>query len=564
MVNVHAQTLESYGLDDDQMTAVTALRGPVVIRAGAGAGKTRTITHRIAHGVRTGTYNPNRVLAVTFTRKAAHELQERLHQMGASGVRARTFHSAALAQLAYFWPRVVGGHAPRVLDGKVALLAQIVSHMRLRLSSEGLKDLAADIEWRKVTMTPIEEYASALQWRGPVAGLSPETLLDIHQAYEQAKHERKQIDFEDVLILMTGMLEQEPTVANEVREAYRFFTVDEYQDISPLQHALLKEWLGERNDLCVVGDASQTIYSFTGASSEYLRRFTEEFPGATEVILDRNYRSTPEIVACANRLMRNRPGALRLAAVKPATANVPRFEWFPSETSEAEAVAAAIRERLQRGARASDVAVLYRSHGYALHIEEALTRAGVQSRVLGAERFFDRADVKRAVMEIRAQAVAPDDRPLFQVVSDVLRGQGWTAQPPPRGGREREKWEVLNALLHLVDEMPNGTTIEEFSRELLRRSEAHHEPTLNAVTLSTIHAAKGLEWPLVWVVGCAEGVIPIGYAVAASEIEEERRLMYVALTRARDELFLSGAAAGRGKPSRFIEEAGVVDPSARL
>lgn len=550
--------VEPAGLDEGQRAAVYALRGPVIIRAGAGAGKTRTITHRIAHGVRTGTYNPHRVLAVTFTRKAAHELQERLHGLGAQGVRARTFHSAALAQLAYFWPRVVGGSAPKILNGKVSLLAQLASETRVKLSNETLKDLAADIEWRKVSMISIEEYEAELARRGAIGSLTTEQTLHLHEQYERVKGERKHIDFEDVLILMTGMLEQEPTVASQVREAYRFFTVDEYQDISPLQHALMNAWLGQRTDICVVGDASQTIYSFAGASSGYLHRFTTEFPDATQIVLDRNYRSTPEIVNIANRLMQDRAGALHLTATREPARTAPAFEWFPDEATEARAIASAIHERIASGVAPSDIAILYRSHGYAVHLEEALQTRGIHSKVQGAERFFDRADVKRAVMEIRGQAAARDDRPVFQVVSDVLRGQGWTTKPPSRGGQEREKWEVLNALLGLVDEMPAGTTLEAFSRELLRRSEAHHEPTVNSVTLSTIHAAKGLEWPLVWVAGVAEGVLPIGYAEGDPDaIEEERRLMYVAVTRARDELRLSGSAAGKRTPSRFIQEMGL-------
>lgn len=550
------------GLDEEQLQAVNALRGPVVIRAGAGAGKTRTITHRIAHGVRTGTYNPQRVLAVTFTRKAAHELQQRLHSLGAEGVRARTFHSAALAQLSYFWPRIVGGEAPKLIGAKASLLGQIVGHHGFRLSRESLKDLAADIEWRKVSMIRIEEYERVLEQRGVIAGLTSEQLLTLHADYERLNHERKQIDFEDVLTLMTGMLEQEPRVAAEFHETYRFFTVDEYQDISPLQHALLRAWLGERNDLCVVGDASQTIYSFAGASSAYLHRFSEEFQGATEIELNKNYRSRPEIVGIANHLMHGRAGALQLTPMRERGGQQPCFEWFSSEVEEARAVATAIHERITRGAHPSDIAVLYRSHGYALHLEEALTAVDVHSRIHGAERFFDRADVKRAVMEIRAQAAAQDDRPVFQVVSDVLRGLGWKTVPPARGEGEREKWEVLSALLRLVDEMPSETTVQEFSAELIRRSNAHHEPTLSAVTLSTIHAAKGLEWPLVWITGVAEGVLPISYAKDQVSVDEERRLTYVAITRAKDELRLSGAGSAGRRPSRFLQEAGIAVRSA--
>lgn len=548
------------GLDPEQLQAVYTLRGPLVIHAGAGAGKTRTITHRIAHGVHTGTYDPRRVMAVTFTRKAAHELQERLHVLGVRGAQTRTFHSAALAQLGYFWPRTVGGDAPRIVQSKVSLLGQIASSMGFRLRAETLKDLAAEIEWRKSSMLTLDAYAREVETRGRIAELRPDQVLDFHQQYEALKDERKHIDFEDVLIVMTGMLEQEPNVALEVRNQYRFFTVDEYQDISPLQHQLLRTWLGEREDLCVVGDASQTIYSFAGASSGYLLGFTSEYPAAKTITLERNYRSTAEIVGVANRLMHGQPGALRLVAQRSSTSHAPRMEWFESERDEAEAVASSIEQSLKAGTSASDLAVLYRSHGYAVHIEEALNARGIHARSLGAERFFDRADVKRAVMEIRAQAVAKDTRPVFQVVSDVLRGQGWTTTAPERGEGGRERWEVLNAILRLVDELPEGTSLMAFSEELLRRSHAHHEPQVNAVTLATVHASKGLEWSKVWIIGAAEGVFPMSYADSEALIAEERRLMYVALTRARDELRLSGASAGKRSPSRFLELAGLKFP----
>lgn len=545
-------------LDEDQQRAVYALRGPVVIHAGAGAGKTRTITHRIAHGVNTGTYAPGNVMAVTFTRKAALELQQRLHELGVQGAQTRTFHSAAMAQLGYFWPRVVGGQSPKIIDSKVRALGQVAASDQLRLRGETLKDLAAEVEWRKASMLTVEAYSGVVEERGAIGELSPERVLWFHERYEALKDERRQIDFEDALILMTGMLEQEPHVALEVRQQYRFFTVDEYQDISPLQHALMRAWLGDRSDLCVVGDPSQTIYSFAGASSRYLLDFEREFPTATVLNLSQNYRSTPEIVTAANTLMRGQSGALQLVAARTKTGVAPVCEWFGAEREEAEAVAAGIRARIDAGTPASHIAVLYRAHGYAVHLEEALAGQGVHARSLGAERFFDRADVKRAVMEIRAQAVARDTRPVFQVVSDVLRTQGWTSEPPSRGDGARERWEILNALLKLVDELPEGTTLDAFSEELLRRSKAHHEPEVNAVTLSTVHAAKGLEWPIVWLIGAAEGVFPMSYATDETTVDEERRLFYVAVTRARDELWVSGAGGGKRVVSRFVSEAGIV------
>lgn len=548
------------GLDPEQREIAETLRGPVAVLAGAGTGKTRAITHRIAYGVRSGVYDASRVLAVTFTRKAAGELQGRLRGLGADGVRAMTFHGAALAQLGHFWPQVVGGGAPQLVPGKVPVLSQAAEGIGVRLGKEALRDVASEIEWRKVSMIDLEAYAERIDSRPIPQGLTPEQLVDLHRRYTELLEERRQIDFEDVLVLVTGMLETEPRAALQVRERYRFFTVDEYQDVSPLQRALLGAWLGTRDDLCVVGDASQTIYSFAGASSRHLLRFGSEFPGAREIRLERNYRSREPIVRVANRLMRDRPGALRLDAQRSEKGADPSFEWFASEHDEAEAVAGSIAAALRDGTPASEVAVLYRTNAQSARIEEALAARGVSTRVHGAQRFFDRADVKQAVMLIRGEAKTGDPRPLFQVVSDALRAGGWTAQPP-EGAAQREKWEALSALLSLVDEMPPGTGIREFSEDLLARQRAQHEPTLESVTLSAIHAAKGLEWSLVHLVGASEGLLPIAHAGDAESIDEERRLAYVALTRAKDLLRVSGVAGGARtprEPSRFVVEAGIV------
>lgn len=551
------------GLDPEQREIAECLRGPVVVLAGAGTGKTRAITHRIAHGVRSGVYAPDRVLAVTFTRKAAGELQGRLRGLGAEGVRAQTFHGAALAQLSHFWPELVGGAAPRILPGKVAAISQVVESLGLRLGGEALRDVASEIEWRKTSMLSIDGYGDRAGERPIPSGLTPEQLVDLHRGYAALLEERRQIDFEDVLVLLTGMLESEPRAALQVRERYRFFTVDEFQDVSPLQHALLRVWLGDRDDVCVVGDASQTIYSFAGASSSYLLRFGVEYPHARQIRLERNYRSTEPVVRLANRLMRDRPGALtlhatRTEAVQPELA--PTFEWFATEHDEAEAVADSITEAVRGGTPASEVAILYRTNAQSARFEGALQRRGISTRVHGAQRFFERADVRQAVMLVRGEAKVADSRPLFQIVSDVLRAGGWTAKAP-EGPAERERWEALGALLSLVDEMPPGTGIREFSEELLARQRTQHEPTLEAVTLSAIHAAKGLEWSLVHVVGLSEGVLPIAHASDEVSIEEERRLCYVAFTRARDVLRLSGVEGGTRsprQPSRFVWEAGLL------
>ena len=548
-------------LDDRQREVAEALVGPVCVLAGAGTGKTRAITHRIAYGVATGAYDPRRVMALTFTTRAAGELLGRLRALGAEGVSARTFHSAALRQLAYFWPTVVGGAPPRVLDGKAQLLGQAAQTLKIRVDTAALRDLAAEIEWRKVSRLSIDEYAVRAPSRGLPGGLTVEQVVDLQKRYEAVKDERRQIDFEDVLLATAGMLENEARVAEQVREQYRFFVVDEYQDVSPLQHDLLTLWLGGRRELCVVGDASQTIYSFAGATSDYLVRFGDEYPEAALVRLEDNYRSTTQIVESANRLMRGRPGALTLRAARDgASGPAPSIRQFGDDVTEAQYVAEQVAQRIADGAAPESIAVLYRINTQSIALEAALRRQNVPVQSRANSRFFDQPEVRQAMLLLRGASVAVGDEPLFKSVSDVLRGLGWRQDPPIGGGAERARWDAMNALLALAEEAPAGTTLGQFVDELRTRAEQQHAPTISAVTLSTLHAAKGLEWDHVHLVGLSEGLVPISYAgTDLAAIDEERRLLYVGLTRARRTLALSWAATGpssRGErsPSRFLAE----------
>ena len=614
------------GLDDAQRVVAEALLGPVCVLAGAGTGKTRAITHRIAYGVATGVYAPNRVMALTFTSRAASELRTRLRVLGASGVAARTFHAAALSQLNYFWPIVVGGSLPRVLDGKARLLAQAAERIRMRIDTATLRDVAAEIEWRKVSELSIDDYERTVGDASPTerspgtprrptpGSLKPQQVVDLQRAYEALKDERRQLDFEDVLLACAGMIETEPAVAMHVHEQYRFFVVDEYQDVSPLQQRLLDLWLGDRSDLCVVGDASQTIYSFAGASSSFLLDFGRRYADAAIVRLEDNYRSSAPIVETANRLMRGKPGALTLRARDPQPAPIaegaegptslsdeaagvallpdqasgatplteqaggtskgkrqrpipqivetppePTVAGFATDAEEAAAVAAQLRARILQGEKPQDFAVLYRVNAQAAPLEVALNDAGVAYQMRGGKRFFELPEVRQAVMTLRAASLAATDEPLFQSVSDVLRSLGWTLEPPQAAGSVRDRWESLNAIMGLVDDAPQGTTFREFTEDLLARQAAQHEPAIAAVTLCTLHAAKGLEWDDVHIVGLGEGLVPIGYARTPEAVEEERRLLYVGVTRARRRLALSWAAnaAGRREPSRFLAELGI-------
>lgn len=572
------------GLDERQRDAVLAVRGPVCVLAGAGSGKTRVITHRIAYGVDSGMYSPSRVMAVTFTTRAAGEMRGRLRALGIEGVSARTFHAAALAQLNYFWPIVTGGEpAPPVLANKVRVLSDAAHRLRLNLDAATLRDLASEIEWRKVTLRTIEDYARA--GRPGLGRLSPDAVLGLQEGYEKLKDERRQLDFEDILLACAGMIESEPRVARAVREQYRHFTVDEYQDVSPLQERLLELWLGDRPDLCVVGDASQTVYSFAGADPRFLLDFERRHPGALMVRLERNYRSAPAVLATANALMRGRPGALQLVAAgsgpgdgasdAPAAAQGPAMAaaqdaaasgaqgsaaMHPDDDAEAAGVARDIRRMLDAGDTPDAFAVLYRAHSQSAGLQNALAAQDIAATVLGGKRFFDLPEVREAVMMLRGESVAGGDGELVHLVRDVLRSRGYTDTPPPAGGALRDAWEARATLLRLAEDAPPGTTLRAFTDDLQARARDQHDPSLRTVTLATIHAAKGLEWDHVHVVGLSEGLLPIAYARGLEHVDEERRLLYVAITRARRSVSLSWSAGnGRAErePSRFLQELGI-------
>jgi DNA helicase-2/ATP-dependent DNA helicase PcrA len=544
-------------LDDRQREAASVLRGPVAVLAGAGTGKTRVITHRIAHGVDTGAYSPARVMAVTFTAKAAGELRGRLRALGVEGVAARTFHAAALAQLNFFWPTLAGSPAPSIIDNKVRMLGQVADGLRLKRSTATLRDIASEIEWRKVSMVSIEKHAELGR---AVNGVDATQLVELQRGYEALKDERHQLDFEDVLLACAGMLEAESRVAASVHEQYRHFTVDEYQDVSPLQNRLLELWLGDRRDICVVGDASQTIYSFAGAEQRYLLEFERRFPDATVVRLETNYRSQAPILTAANALMRGRPGALELVPAREQfSADAPTVTAYDTEMQEAAGVAQAISARIAAGASPSEIAVLYRAHAQSAALQQALAAEGIPTTVLGGTRFFAMPEVRQAILALRAAAVAPTEQGFLPGVERVLRELGLTEEPPAAGGAQRDGWEARRAILRLAEEAGPNADLRSFSDALMARAKDQHEPTMRTVTLSTLHAAKGLEWPHVHLAGWAEGALPISYATTFESIDEERRLAYVGVTRAARTLAVTWSrSAGRGEraPSRFLAEMG--------
>jgi DNA helicase-2/ATP-dependent DNA helicase PcrA len=557
------------GLDPEQREVATALRGPVCVLAGAGTGKTRAITHRIAYGVHSGVYVPQHVLAVTFTARAAGELRTRLRALGVGGVQARTFHAAALRQLSYFWPQTVGGQAPRLQEHKAPLVAEAASRLRLSVDRAAVRDLSAEVEWAKVSLLVPQTYAEAARRAGHAepGGFDLATVARLLEVYEQAKTDRGVIDFEDVLLLTVGVLQEYRHVTEAVRSQYRHFVVDEYQDVNALQQRLLDLWRGERDDLCVVGDPNQTIYSFTGASPAHLLEFTRRHPTAAVVRLVRDYRSTPQVVALANGLLaqaggRGSPARLELLAQRPPGPE-PTLTAYDDDLAESAGVAAGVRELVAAGMPASEIAVLYRTNAQSEPLEQALADAGVPYLVRGGERFFARKEVRDAVLLLRGAARGGiGDGTLGDAVRGVLATLGWTPQPPAGAGAVRDRWESLQALAALADDLAAQDPeagLPQLVAELEERAAAQHAPTVQGVTLASLHAAKGLEWDAVLVVGLSDGLVPISLAEGWEAVEEERRLLYVGVTRAREHLHLSWARArtpgGRAsrKPSRFLE-----------
>lgn len=567
-------------LDDEQREAVLAPRGPVCVLAGAGTGKTRTITHRIAHLVASGHVAAGQVLAVTFTQRAAGEMRTRLRAFdaaagtgsGVGAVQALTFHAAAHRQLRYFWPRVIADSGWQLLDSKFAVVARAASRARLPTSTDNVRDLAGEIEWAKASLISPEEYANAVAAARRDTPLDAALIAAVYSEYEALKARgdgMTLLDFDDLLLHTAAAIENDVAVAEEFRDRYRCFVVDEYQDVTPLQQRVLSAWLGARDDLTVVGDANQTIYSFTGASPRFLLDFSRRFPEATVVRLERDYRSTPQVVSLANQVIAAARG--RVAGSKLQLSGqrepgpAPSFHEYPDEAAEAAEVATSIARLIEAGTPQSEVAILYRVNAQSEVYEEALTEAGIAYQVRGGEGFFNRQEIKQALLALqRACEGTAADTAVPEVVRGVLEPLGLTPEPPV-GTRARERWDALTALADLVDDevaQRPQLQLPGLLAELRTRADARHPPVVQGVTLASLHAAKGLEWDAVFLVGLVDGTLPISHALAhgpeSERVEEERRLLYVGITRARVHLALSWAlaraAGGRQsrKPSRFL------------
>lgn len=559
-------------LDPEQRAVVDAPRGPVCVLAGAGTGKTRAITHRIAQLVSTEAVPASQLLAVTFTQRAAGEMRGRLRMLGAGAVQARTFHGAALRQLSYFWPRAFGGGMPPLVETKVRLVAEASQRLGHRLQRTELRDVMSEIEWAKSMLLTSTDYPAraAHAGRGTPGGLEPEQVARVYAAYDEAKRRAGQLDFDDLLLLTAGAIEEHDDVAEEMHARYRSFVVDEYQDVTPLQQRVLDAWLGGRDELTVVGDAAQTIYSFTGASPQWLLDFPRRYPTATVVRLVRDYRSTPQVVELANKVLdasRSETSRARVSLVgQRAPGPAPRFVEYDDEPAEARAVVASITRLRSSGVPLSEIAVLYRINAQSEAYEAAFSAAGVPYLVRGGERFFERPEVREAVTLLRGAARALQDDAPVGLVAQVHEALAirWRPEAPAAATAraDAERWNNVAAVVRLAEDLAvtsPAASLGALVVELEERAANQHLPTVEGVTLASLHAAKGLEWDAVFLVGLAEGTLPLIHAESPEEIEEERRLLYVGVTRAREHLSLTWALArseggrkGR-RPSRFLD-----------
>ncbi len=543
-------------LDNEQRAVALATKGPVCVIAGAGTGKTRAITHRIAYASAIGVMDPHKVLALTFTARAAGEMRMRLRSLGVPAVAARTIHAAALRQLLYFWPQVFGGRTPDLVTSKTGFIneaikrAGLVSDLPIT-SRDLMRDVASEIEWAQVTQLFPDQYVDAASARSVKSKINPEQIAAVYAAYRSLKVQERAMDFEDVLSLTTAMIEEERLVRERVQDQYRFFTIDEYQDISPLQQRLINAWLGSRQEICVVGDPAQTIYSFAGATPVFLNTFTQRFPEAEVIRLTTGYRSTPEITFMANSVLRSAQMGQELVA-NNSHGERPVATAYSDEAGEIAGIVNSITQLIADGTAAQEIAVLARTNSQLKSLEKAMNAARLSYQVRNSERFFDRPDVREFLRIVRNASVIPTGGVNWL---DELR----TLTQPFLDGASIDG---IAALLHLAHEIDADSGVKKKSlraylREVEDRVQQNNPPTMPVTTLSTLHAAKGLEWQRVFMIGVSEGLLPLdsgANSADASSIDEERRLFYVGITRAMSDLRMSYS----GVPSRFLAEAGLL------
>ena len=587
-------------LDPEQLQAVVAAPGPVCIIAGAGTGKTTALVARISHLIATDQWSAAHVLALTHSTKAAGEMRDRLGRSEDSRLRAvsmRTYHAAARALVQEWWT-LTGRHGGLVLNTNPYPMIRTALRraQRLKLDDGVVEDVVSAIMWAKAScITPSTYTRAAGKALREVEGLERSAVAKIFAAYEQALLEAQQIDFTDLLLIATELIETEPTVAEEVRNRYRHILVDEFQDTDPAQDRFLRAILGDRDDVTVVGDARQAIYSFKGADVSILHDFTKRFPNSTLVRLVRDYRSGATIVAAANKLQPG-PDGEALVACGPSSEEL-HLEVATTEGSEATLVARKIRELIGTGTKPSEIAILYRFKAQSAAFEQALATAGIPYSVLGNDRFFDRKEITEVLGAAWSAMLRREPAPATSsahsatsnsapesglpttgqpqspgksghgLLLEVLTEHGFDREKPPSTlGAVRDRWEARNALLEMVESFGgiDNMSARDLLEELALRRREDHSVTTESVSLATLHKAKGLEWDVVVLPRMVHGSLPSSFAKTTAAIEEERRLAYVGVTRARKILLLTysemrayGTKTYPSKRSGFLDELGL-------
>ena len=560
------------GLNPTQREAVTCPTTPLAILAGAGTGKTRVLTRRIAYRALAGEHDPRHVLALTFTRKAAGEMSSRLRQLGLRDqVVAGTFHSVAYAQLRARWADR-GIRPPELLDRKLGFVIRLLSGA----SRSSALDIVAEIEWAKARDIEPDEYGAEAHRLGRRAPLAYRDMADVYQRYEQEKHRRRMVDFDDLLRLCRRDLREDREFAKAQQWRYQHLFVDEFQDVNPLQRSLLDAWVGGRRDLCVVGDPNQAIYGWNGADPAALAGFADDHPGAETIQLSDNYRSSPQILAVANAVLAGAsldqpPGDPPRTGPRPVAGNgpvsglranrpdgpIPEIVTYPDDQAEASGIARSLRDHHRPGGSWSTQAVLCRTNAQVAVIEQALHGTSIPFRVRGGSGLLDQPEVKAAVRDLQRHpgdlsaaladltAVAPTASGAGRDRADpgVEPGlEGLDEQAAPAADSRAANLEALARLGRdylAIESRPSTAGFVSWLGETARSDQPDRQG--DAVELATFHTAKGLEWPVVHLAGLEQGLVPIGHARTDDDLAEERRLFYVAITRAEQDLRLTWA-----------------------
>ena len=543
------------GLDDAQRDAVLHPAPPLRIIAGAGAGKTRVLTRRIAYQSAIEAIDPRRVLALTFTRKAAGELNSRLRSLGLrDSVAAGTFHGIAYAQLRRYWADN-NRTAPGLLERKASVVARVLPR---GLGDTAVLDVISEIEWAKARVVSPDAYEAAAHAadRRPSASLS--LMAEAYRRYEQEKKERRVVDFDDLLSLCRRALETDTEFGSAQRWLFRHLFVDEFQDVNPAQFTLLKAWLGSSADLCVVGDPRQAIYSWNGADAGYINDFDQHFPGAASVELRNNYRSTPQVMAIAQAVLR---GASTLAPTVATRADgpLPRVRAFENDIDEARGIARAVRDAHGPGKRWVDQAVLVCTNGQILVLEDALRKAKIPFRTRGGGLL--RLPEARSIV----RGLERSSQPLAVSITDLSeRDDDDAPQSSEAPDAPDTRGVIVDTIVRLayeylsIDPSATGSAFSTWLQTTTGGDEV--DDKTDAIDIATFHAAKGLEWPIVHIAGLEQGLVPISYARTPDAQAEEQRLFYVAVTRAEHTVLCSwskerqfGARASSRNPSPYLQ-----------